>query len=321
MELPAHKSLDGKRIACSLFISHDGVILNYIVNYCGNMADRKAINKYYPPDWDPSKGSVNRYKKSHPLRDRARKIDQGILVVRFEMPFNVWCLKCNNHIGMGVRYNAEKSKVGSYYTSPIHQFRMKCHLCDNYFVIQSEPSKFDYTIISGARRQISQNRDEVEDLEQFSIDSEAETKKKMTDAMFRLEKKVEDKLRSESQLPGLHELKKWRSRWEDSFSANQLVRSQFRKRRKQIEDSKKRDNKLLHKTSLNISLVEPCSSDTCKAKEIFNQIKSERLKNLESIQRKEILNSMNFIQKREEKSTPGSSTNTRSCKIKVKVEK
>ena len=28
----------------------------------------------------------------HPLRERARKLDQGILVIRFEMPFNVWCV-------------------------------------------------------------------------------------------------------------------------------------------------------------------------------------------------------------------------------------
>lgn len=55
------------------------------------------------------------------------------------MPFNVWCLGCNNHIGMGVRYNAEKKKIGMYYTTPLYEFRMKCHLCDNYFTIRTDP--------------------------------------------------------------------------------------------------------------------------------------------------------------------------------------
>lgn len=55
------------------------------------------------------------------------------------MPFNIWCLGCNNHIGMGVRYNAEKKKIGMYYTTPLYEFRMKCHLCDNYFVIRTDP--------------------------------------------------------------------------------------------------------------------------------------------------------------------------------------
>ena len=27
------------------------------------------------------------------------------------MPYNIWCEGCKKHIGMGVRYNAEKTKV------------------------------------------------------------------------------------------------------------------------------------------------------------------------------------------------------------------
>ena len=27
-----------------------------------------------------------------------------------------------------------------YYTTPVYQFRMKCHLCDNYFVIKTDPA-------------------------------------------------------------------------------------------------------------------------------------------------------------------------------------
>ncbi|XP_017715894.1 PREDICTED: coiled-coil domain-containing protein 130-like, partial [Rhinopithecus bieti] len=66
-------------------------------------------------------GSLNRYHNSHPLRERARKLSQGILIIRFEMPYNIWCDGCKNHIGMGVRYNAEKKKVGNYYTTPIYR--------------------------------------------------------------------------------------------------------------------------------------------------------------------------------------------------------
>lgn len=46
---------------------------------------------------------------------------------------------CDSHIGMGVRYNAEKKKIGSYYSTPIFSFRCKCHLCSGWFEIQTDP--------------------------------------------------------------------------------------------------------------------------------------------------------------------------------------
>ena len=66
--------------------------------------ERKGVNKYYPPDYDPSKGGLNKWQGTHALRERAKKIHLGILVIRFEMPYNIWCDGCSNHIGMGVRW-------------------------------------------------------------------------------------------------------------------------------------------------------------------------------------------------------------------------
>ncbi|KAF9059423.1 CWC16 protein [Rhodocollybia butyracea] len=113
----------------------------------------QGFNKYYPPDYDGEKhGSLNSYRGKHALGDRARKIDQGILITRFELPFNIWCGTCNNHIGMGVRYNAEKKKIGNYYSTPIFSFRCKCHLCDGWFEVQTDPKNTRYVVTSGARQ-------------------------------------------------------------------------------------------------------------------------------------------------------------------------
>lgn len=112
-----------------------------------------GFNKYYPPDYDGEKdGSLNKYRGKHALGDRARKIDQGILITRFELPFNIWCGTCDNHIGMGVRYNAEKKKIGAYYSTPIFSFRCKCHLCDGWFEIHTDPKNTRYIVASGARQ-------------------------------------------------------------------------------------------------------------------------------------------------------------------------
>ncbi|XP_015272150.1 PREDICTED: coiled-coil domain-containing protein 130, partial [Gekko japonicus] len=118
--------------------------------------ERKGVNKYYPPDFDPAKhGSLNKYRHSHPLRERARKLSQGILIIRFEMPYNIWCDGCKNHIGMGVRYNAEKKKVGNYYTTPIYRWEEK--------KILQEEEKKDLALQSKASLSIPLVRESEED--------------------------------------------------------------------------------------------------------------------------------------------------------------
>ncbi len=100
----------------------------------------QGFNKYYPPDYDPKTApTLNAYRGIHALGARAKDIDKGILVVRFELPYNVWCGTCGKHIGAGVRYNAQKRKVGHYYSTPIFAFRCKCHLCDGWFEIRTDP--------------------------------------------------------------------------------------------------------------------------------------------------------------------------------------
>lgn len=49
------------------------------------MGERKGTNKWYPPDYDPKKGGLNAWQGTHALRERARKIHLGIIIIRFEM--------------------------------------------------------------------------------------------------------------------------------------------------------------------------------------------------------------------------------------------
>ena len=54
------------------------------------LAAARADNFYFPPEWDPKKGGLNKQQGQHPLRERAKKIDQGILVIRYV--YNTDCL-------------------------------------------------------------------------------------------------------------------------------------------------------------------------------------------------------------------------------------
>ncbi|XP_065511135.1 probable splicing factor YJU2B [Caloenas nicobarica] len=199
------------------------------------MGERKGTNKYYPPDFDPAKhGSLNKYHHSHPLRERARKLAQGILVIRFEMPYNIWCDGCKNHIGMGVRYNAEKKKVGTYYTTPIYRFRMKCHLCVNYIEMQTDPAGCDYVIVSGARRK--EERWDMGDNEQVLPTASEEKERLETDAMFRLEHGEADRATLRRAGPTLAALQEAQNAWKDDFALNSRLRQRFREEKKTLRE-------------------------------------------------------------------------------------
>ncbi|KAJ8363026.1 hypothetical protein SKAU_G00118570 [Synaphobranchus kaupii] len=218
------------------------------------MGERKGVNKYYPPDFDPAKhGSLNGYRNSHPLRERARKLSQGILIIRFEMPYNIWCDGCKNHIGMGVRYNAEKKKVGNYYTTPIYRFRMKCHLCVNYIEMQTDPATCDYVIVSGANRK--EERWDMADNEQILTTEHSEKEKLETDAMYKLDHGGRDKEKLRASLPSLSELQDMQSSWKNDFQLNSSLRRKFRVEKKVMAEEEEKDNVVRKRTGLSIPLL------------------------------------------------------------------
>ena len=126
------------------------------------MADCKSINKYYPPDWDPSDGNLNKYHNSHHLRERAKKLSEGILIVRMEAPFNMVC-NCKEFIAKGTRFNASKRKTEMFYLEksiPIYELTIKCKSCKGLIILQSNYKKDTYDITMGAKKRSQENENE-----------------------------------------------------------------------------------------------------------------------------------------------------------------
>ncbi|KAF9324942.1 hypothetical protein BGZ91_002656 [Linnemannia elongata] len=202
------------------------------------MADRKATNKYYPPDWDPSKGSINKHVGQHPLRDRARKLDQGILIVRFELPYSIWCNGCNKSAATGVRYNAEKKTIGKYYSTPILSFRMKCHHCSSWFEIQTDPKNTAYKVTAGARRK-TDDFAEAEDRGTLKIDTPEEFARRANDKFAKLENSRLDQINTlRADATVLTKLQHINDRqWSDPYALSQKLRKEFRMERAKIKSS------------------------------------------------------------------------------------
>ncbi|MBN3301997.1 putative splicing factor YJU2B [Amia ocellicauda] len=251
------------------------------------MGERKGVNKYYPPDFDPAKhGSLNGYRNSHPLRERARKLSQGILIIRFEMPYNIWCDGCKNHIGMGVRYNAEKKKVGNYYTTPIYRFRMKCHLCVNYIEMQTDPATCDYVIVSGAQRK--EERWDPEDNEQILTTERSEKEKLETDPMFKLDHGGRDQEKHRAALPSLSQLQEHQEAWRDDFRVNSALRRKFRDEKKAQAEEEARDDAVRRRAGLSIPLV-PESVDDKKLASLLTLTSPDSYDQRQHSKRREIV--------------------------------
>ncbi|KAF8807083.1 DUF572-domain-containing protein [Phlegmacium glaucopus] len=217
----------------------------------------QGFNKYYPPDYDPSQGSLNTVRGKHALGDRARKLDQGILITRFELPFNIWCGTCNNHIGMGVRYNAEKKKIGAYFSTPIFSFRCKCHLCDGWFEIQTDPKNTRYVVTSGARQ-----KDEDWDPEAnggFAI-HDTDKVSNVDDPLADLEKTTNaNRHMDDVQIPRIESLRNVSEHYNsDPYSLSSKARRKFREEKKTELKKRQSDDLLKGRYGLptSLSLVE-----------------------------------------------------------------
>lgn len=224
------------------------------------LAAARADNFYYPPEWTPDQGSLNKFHGQHALRERARKLDQGILIIRFEMPFNIWCGGCNAMIAKGVRFNAEKKQVGNYYSTKIWSFSMKAACCKQEIVIQTDPKNCEYVITSGAQRKTEEF--DVEDAETFELPQEEE-KDKLVDPFYRLEHQEEDMQKKKATEPVLVRLQRVSDdRHADDYSINKALRARLRNQKKRVAE----EESVSRKMGLGIRLLPKSQEDAATAK-------------------------------------------------------
>lgn len=236
----------------------------------------QPFNKYYPPDYD-GKSNINKMAGTHALGRRAHKINQGILIVRFELPYNIWCGSCKQHIGQGVRFNAEKKRIGNYYSTPIWSFRMKCHLCSAPFEIKTDPEHTAYVIVEGAKKQADEWDTSDQGVVQPKSSCSLQTmltlgvveEKKRDDPFYRLEKDVEDKTRASEQHQIINELYEASYRqWSDPWTQSKKLRKTFREEKKVIKAKSLATEAIRDRSGLHIELLPESQDDEINARMI-----------------------------------------------------
>ncbi|ESQ51795.1 hypothetical protein EUTSA_v10017679mg [Eutrema salsugineum] len=153
------------------------------------MGERKVLNKYYPPSFDPKK------------IPRIRKPKNQQKNVRYMLPFCIRCNTCGNYISRGTKFNSRVEEVinETYLGLKTHRFYFKCTKCCAELILKTDLQNSDYVVESGATRTYDQHRDEKQAEESG-------------DAMSSLEKRSLVSKREIEVMAALDEMKSMKSR-------------------------------------------------------------------------------------------------------------
>ncbi|KAK7904020.1 hypothetical protein WMY93_016627 [Mugilogobius chulae] len=163
------------------------------------MSERKVLNKYYPPDFDPAK-----IPKLKLPKDRQ-------YVVRLMAPFNMRCKTCGEYIYKGKKFNARKETVQNelYMGLPIFRFYIKCTRCLAEITFKTDPENTDYAMEHGATRNFQAEK--LIEEEEKRVQQEREDEE-LNNPMKVLENRTKDSKMEMEVLENLQELKELNQR-------------------------------------------------------------------------------------------------------------
>lgn len=104
--------------------------------------ERKTINKYYPPDFDPRKIPKGKYEPNRQY------------VIRVMSPFNMRCNTCSEYIYKGKKFNARRETVqdDAYLGLSLFRFYIRCPGCLAEITFKTDLENCDYSQEHGATR-------------------------------------------------------------------------------------------------------------------------------------------------------------------------
>ncbi|KAL7925283.1 DUF572 domain-containing protein [Trichoderma austrokoningii] len=199
------------------------------------MSERKVLQKYYPPDFDPNDISRRRGPKAAGPR---------IQTVRLMAPFSMKCLSCGEYIYKGRKFNSRKEirPDEKYLGIQILFFHIKCTRCSAEITFRTDPRNTDYAMVKGAMRSFEpwRNRELAEESVEERLDrlerEEAEAAgEEEKNAMEDLEAKNADARREMAAADALDEIRQrnariHRSEKEGTDFADTIVRSEDEER-------------------------------------------------------------------------------------------
>ncbi|KAI5959088.1 cwf16 [Candida pseudojiufengensis] len=168
------------------------------------MSERKAINKYYPPDYDPSKV----------VKQKKNKNGNQTIKIRMMAPYSMRCLKCNEYIAERRSFNARKETTDEKYLNiKIIRFYITCPGCNNTITFKTNPAEAGYTPENGAVRNFEPSK-----------------KKRKQETNDELLKRLEEEEKEDQKYQLLQKKRKNNPFWKEQDDSNGDVIEKFEKR-------------------------------------------------------------------------------------------
>ncbi|KAH7910167.1 DUF572-domain-containing protein [Hygrophoropsis aurantiaca] len=221
------------------------------------MSERKVLNKYFPPDFDPS------------LIPRRKQPKNSQQVVRLMAPFSMRCNTCGEYIYKGKKFNARKETVEGedYYGIKIFRFYIKCTLCSAEITFKTDPKNTDYAAEHGASRNFEPWREEEDGKE---VDRIARLEEEENNPMKALENRTVDAKREMDILDALQDIRARNARNERIGQAGDFTTriniedvetEEDRERKTAEEEDERLVREVFSKVALPITLVESSTTD------------------------------------------------------------
>ncbi|KAG9413212.1 Coiled-coil domain-containing protein 94 [Aphanomyces cochlioides] len=158
------------------------------------MGERKVLNKYFPPDFDPK------------LIPRRRMPKNKQIEVRMMLPFSIQCNACGEFMYQGKKFNSRKEDVldEDYFGIRIYRFYIRCSMCSNEITFKTDPKNGDYATEHGCKRNFEPWRERAAD-EKEAVKAREEEEK--GDSMKALENRTLDSKREMDIIDALDEIK------------------------------------------------------------------------------------------------------------------
>eukprot|EP01087_Luapelamoeba_hula_P005767 TRINITY_DN1580_c0_g2_i1.p1 TRINITY_DN1580_c0_g2~~TRINITY_DN1580_c0_g2_i1.p1 ORF type:complete len:348 (-),score=112.50 TRINITY_DN1580_c0_g2_i1:46-1089(-) len=202
------------------------------------MGERKVLNKYYPPDFDPA------------LIPKATRPKNNQVKVRMMLPMSVRCQICGEYLYRGKKFNARKETVDNedYLGIKVFRFYLKCTRCAAEFTIKTDPRNSDYACEQGASRNFEPWREKDNQIDAIKAKREQE---EQGDAMKALENRTADSRLEMDILEALEDVKSINAR-----NSKVDIDSLLERKRQLDETARKQQEDMLRLSEADEELVQ-----------------------------------------------------------------